>query len=149
MRSAGRRVSAAALFGAGSAVLLVGYVACAISTSMTGVLIGSVCAGLAFGLAQPIVQTWMTEVAGPEDRGVATSMGACAVFTGAAVSTSLVGGLADPGHFGLLVAIAAIVTVPVVIVGPVARRRYAPVLTRRQSAARAAASAPAGSRSSS
>ncbi|MFI9810031.1 MFS transporter [Streptomyces sp. NPDC052301] len=145
VRMAGRRVSAAALFGTGGAVLFLGYVACALSRSMAGVLVGSVGAGLAFALAQSIVQTWATEVAEPEDRGVATSLVACAVFTGAAVSTYLVSGLANKTHFGLLFTVAALVTAPVAIVGPVARARFSTALARQRAASgKADSPLPAG-----
>lgn len=124
VRTLALRLSSAALWGAGATLLLAGYLSCALSATMPGVLLGSVLAGLAFALVQSIVQTWATEVAQPADRGIATSMVACAVFTGAALSTWAVGGLASRDRFGLLFVIAAAVTVPVAVLGPIARARF-------------------------
>lgn len=131
VRTLGDRVSAATHFGVGSVLLGVGYLVCVPAQSMVTVLAGSVLSGLAFALVQSIVQTWGTEVAPPQVRGIATSLVASAVYTGAALSTFLVSGLADDKHFGTLFAIAAAVTLPVALVGPVARARFSASLAGR------------------
>jgi MFS family permease len=131
VRAVGTRVSVAALFGVGGVLLFLGYLACAWTQNLATVLAASLLSGLAYALVQSTVQTWATEVAEPQVRGIATSLVACAVFTGAAVSTALVKNFADATHFGLLFGIAALVTVPVALIGPVARARFAATLTRR------------------
>ncbi|WP_037606696.1 MFS transporter [Streptacidiphilus rugosus] len=142
VRALGQRVSAATLFAVGGVLLLAGYLACAYTQTLTTVLVASVLSGLAFALVQSIVQTWATEVAEPRARGIATSLVACAVFTGAALATELVKNYANKPHFGLLFAVAAVVTVPVAVIGPVARARFAAAF--QQQAASAPASAPVG-----
>ncbi|MFD9354011.1 MFS transporter [Streptomyces sp. NPDC060031] len=143
VRTLGDRVSAATHFGVGGALLCAGYLVCVPAQSMATVLAGSVLSGLAFALVQSIVQTWGTQVAPPQVRGIATSLVASAVYTGAALSTYLVSGLADEKHFGPLFAIAAAVTLPVALIGPVARARFATTLAQQQRTAGAVgASAP-------
>ncbi|MFK8907857.1 MFS transporter [Streptomyces sp. YS-3] len=132
VRVLGRRVPAATHVAVGSALLGLGYLVCVPTQSMLTVLTASVLSGLAFALVQSTVQTWGTEVAPPQVRGIATSLVACAVYTGAALSTYLVSGLADDKHFGTLFAIAAAVTLPVALVGPVARARFSASLALRQ-----------------
>jgi len=61
----------------------------------------------------------------PPVRGTAASLIACSVFTGAAVSTAVVGGLAGHGDFGALFGVAALVTFLVAVVGTLARARFA------------------------
>ncbi|MFJ5546427.1 MFS transporter [Streptomyces sp. NPDC093225] len=135
VRTFGDRVPAATHFAVGGALLFLGYLVCVPAQSMATVLVGSVLSGLAFALVQSIVQTWGTQVAPSQVRGIATSLVASAVYTGAALSTYLVSGLADEHSFGPLFAIAAAVTLPVALVGPVARARFVTVLARQQASA--------------
>ena len=66
---------------------------------------------------------WATEVV-PEARGTATSLYATGAFLGAALGTGATGGLAGSHQFGRLFLIAAWTTIPMVIVGGLARWRY-------------------------
>ncbi|MDH2428023.1 MFS transporter [Sphaerisporangium sp. TRM90804] len=124
MRFLDARVPAAALFGGGCALLFAGYLVPALSQSVPGLLAASLLSGAALAVAQSTLQAWVIEAAAPEVRGTAASLVASAVFTGAAIATAAVGGLAAAGEFGLLFGIAAAVTLPVLVVGVFARVRF-------------------------
>jgi MFS family permease len=126
VRASGGRVSAATLFGVGGALLCGGYLAAAEAQTVATILAASVLSGLAYAFVQSTVQTWATEVASPTVRGLATSLVACAVFTGAAAGSAAVGGLAADQHFTALFLIAAATTVPVAVVGAAGRARFEP-----------------------
>lgn len=118
------RTSQAAMFALGGTLLCAGFAVAAYSQSVAGILTASILAGMALSLGQSTIQTWGVELAAPGTLGTVASLVACAVFTGAAVGTAAVGGLADAGDFGTLFAIAAAVTLPVTVVGAVARARF-------------------------
>ena len=72
---------------------------------------------------QSTFQTWATDIV-PEARGTATSLFATAIFAGAALATAGAAGLASANRYSSLFVIAAIVTLPVLIAGSLARWRY-------------------------
>ena len=113
----------AALIATGGALLLVAYLAAAADQGPLSILIASAVIGLGYCFLHSTLQTWATEVA-PEARGTATSLFVTAVFTGAAVATAAVSGLANEQRYGLVFLVAAAVTVPVAVVGALARARY-------------------------
>lgn len=119
-------VTPAQLIGVGGLMLLLAYVSAAQGQEVANILSASVLLGLAFAFLHSTLQTWATEVA-PHARGTATSFFVTAVFTGAAIGTGAVSGIADAGRFGLLFGIAAVLTVPVVIVAFLARARFHPL----------------------
>ncbi|MEU5434614.1 MFS transporter [Streptomyces sp. NPDC020719] len=125
VRAVDARATGAGMFGWGTGLLFTGYLTAALTQSVAGILIASALAGLALAVGQSALQAWILEAAAPEVRGSATALIACSVFTGAAISTAAVGPLAGRGDFGLLFAIAATATVPVSIVGTLARMRFA------------------------
>jgi predicted MFS family arabinose efflux permease len=114
---------AAALIASGGALLLVAYLTAAADQGPVSILIASLVIGLGYCFLHSTLQTWATEVA-PEARGTATSLFVTAVFIGAAIGTAAVSGLADEQRYGLVFLIAAAITVPVAVVGAVARARY-------------------------
>lgn len=114
---------AEALIASGGALLLVAYLTAAADQGPVGILIASVVIGLGYCFLHSTLQTWATEVA-PEARGTATSLFVTAVFIGAAIGTAAVSGLADEQRYGLLFLVAGAITVPVAVVGAVARARY-------------------------
>ncbi|WHM35828.1 MFS transporter [Streptomyces sp. BPTC-684] len=125
VRAVDARATGAGMFGWGTGLLFIGYLTAAFTQSIAGILIASALAGLALAVGQSALQAWILEAAAPEARGSATALIACSVFTGAAISTAAVGPLAGRGDFGLLFGIAAAATVPVAIVGTLARARFA------------------------
>ena len=118
-----RRTPAALILGGGAALLLIGYLTAAAMQNVVGILAASVLAGGAYAFMQSTFQTWATDVV-PEARGTATSLFATAIFAGAALATSGVAGLASANRYATLFLIAAFVTLPVLIVGSLARWRY-------------------------
>lgn len=118
-----RRTPAALILAGGAAMLMVGYLVAGSTQSVTAILAASVLAGGAYAFMQSTFQTWATDVV-PQARGTATALFATAIFTGAALATSGVAGLASGNRYSTLFVIAALVTLPVLIVGSVARWRY-------------------------
>jgi predicted MFS family arabinose efflux permease len=118
-----RRTPAALILAGGAAMLIIGYLVAGSTQTVAAILTASVLAGGAYAFMQSTFQTWATDVV-PEARGTATALFATAIFTGAALATSGVAGLASANHYSTLFLIAALVTLPVLIVGSVARWRY-------------------------
>jgi len=124
VRAVHTRVSAAAMFGVGTALLTLGYAAAAYSQGIPSILVASVLSGMALSTAQSTIQDWTIAAAPVQVRGTAASLIACAVFTGGAVSTAAVSGFAADGRFGVLFAVAAMVTAPIAVVGTFARYAF-------------------------
>jgi len=122
-RYVARRMPAALILAAGAAMLLIGYLVAAATQNVPAILIASVLAGGAYAFMQSTFQTWATDVV-PEARATAASLFATAIFGGAALATSGVAGLASAHRFANLFTIAAIVTLPVLIIGALGRWRY-------------------------
>lgn len=122
-RFVARRTPAALILAGGAALLLIGYLVAAVAQTVPTILLASVLAGGAYAFMQSTFQTWATDVV-PEARATATSLFATAIFGGAALATSGVAGLAGAHRYSNLFTIAAIVTLPVLIVGSLARWRY-------------------------
>ena len=114
---------AEALIGSGGTLLLVAYLTAAADQGPVGILIASVVIGLGYCFLHSTLQRWATEVA-PEARGTATSLFVTAVFVGAAIGTAAVSGLADEQRYTLVFLVAGAISVPVAVVGAVARARY-------------------------
>lgn len=117
---------AAALIATGGALLLGAYLTAAADQGALSILVASVVIGIGYCFLHSTLQTWATEVA-PDARGTATSLFVTAVFTGAAIATAAVGGLAEDERYGLVFLVAAAVTVPVALGGTFARARYGAV----------------------
>jgi len=118
-----RRAPAALILAGGAALLMIGYLIAGVTQGVAAILAASVLAGGAYAFMQSTFQTWATDVV-PEARGTATSLFATAIFAGAALATSGVAGLASANQYSTLFVIAALVTLPVLIVGSLARWRY-------------------------
>jgi predicted MFS family arabinose efflux permease len=118
-----RRVPAALILAGGAALLMIGYLIAGATQSVAAILAASILAGGAYAFMQSTFQTWATDVV-PEARGTATSLFATAIFAGAALATSGVAGLASANNYSTLFVIAALVTLPVLVIGSLARWRY-------------------------
>lgn len=118
-----RRLPAALILAGGAALLTSGYLIAGATQNVAGILAASVLAGAAYAFMQSTFQTWATDVV-PEARGTATSLFATAIFAGAALATSEVAGLASANRYSTLFVIAAMVTLPVLVIGSLARWRY-------------------------
>jgi predicted MFS family arabinose efflux permease len=122
-RYVARGLRAPLILAGGATMLLVGYLVAAAVQSVPAILLASVLAGGAYAFMQSTFQTWATDVV-PEARATATSLFATAIFTGAALATSGVAGLASAHRYRNLFIIAAVVTVPVLVIGTLGRWRY-------------------------
>ena len=118
-----RRTPAALILAGGATMLLIGYAIAGATQSVGTILAASLLAGGAYAFMQSTFQTWATDVV-PEARRTATALFATAIFTGAALATSAVAGLASANRYSPLFVIAALVTMPVLIFGSLARWRY-------------------------
>jgi predicted MFS family arabinose efflux permease len=110
----------------GGILLALAYLVVAPEQAVANVLVASVLIGAAFAFLHSTLQTWATEVA-PEARGTAVSLFVTGVFTGAAIGTASVSGLAGEQRYGVLFLIAALVTVPVATVAALGRARFSRV----------------------
>jgi predicted MFS family arabinose efflux permease len=122
-RYVARRAPAAIILALGAGMLLIGYVIAGLSQSVAPILAASVLAGGAYAFMQSTFQTWATDVV-PEARGTATALFATAIFTGAALATAAVAGLAGANRYGILFMIAAVAMLPLLIIASLARWRY-------------------------
>lgn len=122
-RAIAQRASPAAILAIGAVMLLLGYLIAAANQGVAPILAASLLAGGAYALMHSTFQTWFTDVA-PEARGTSTTLFAMALFGGAALATAGAAGLAGAHSYGVLFAIAAALTVPVLLVGTLARARY-------------------------
>jgi len=118
-----RRIPAALILAGGAAMLVLGYLIAGAAQSVAAILTASILAGGAYTFMQSTFQTWATDIV-PEARGTATSLFATAIFAGAALATAGAAGLASANRYSSLFVIAAIVTLPVLIAGSLARWRY-------------------------
>ncbi|TMF95096.1 MAG: MFS transporter [Chloroflexi bacterium] len=118
-----QRTPAALILAGGATMLLIGYAIAGATQTVVTILAASLLAGGAYAFMQSTFQTWATDVV-PEARGTATALFATAIFTGAALATSAVAGLASANRYSTLFMIAALVTLPVLIFGSLARWRY-------------------------
>jgi predicted MFS family arabinose efflux permease len=122
-RLVARRVSVPIILAGGASMLTLGFAIAALGQNLGSILTASVLAGGAYVFMQSTFQTWATDVV-PQARGTSAALFATAIFTGAAVATSAVAGLASAQHYSVLFTIAAIATLPVLVVGSVGRWRY-------------------------
>jgi len=107
----------------GGALLAAGYAAGALGQNLLGVSLAAVFVGGGFAFMHSTLQTWATEVV-PEARATVISLFAAALFTGSGLATSAAAPLAEDGSFGLLFALAALIALPLGLLGGLARRRY-------------------------
>jgi len=112
-----------ALLFMGGALLAAGYAAGAVEQNLVGISLAAVFVGGGFAFMHSTLQTWATEVV-PEARATVISLFAAALFTGSGLATSAAAPLAEDGLFSFLFAIAALIAIPLGLLGGLARRRY-------------------------
>lgn len=110
------------LVGGGMAVLA--YVVMVISHGAVAVVIGTVLLGGGWAFMHSTLQTWATDMA-PGYRATAVSLFATLLFTGSAVGAAVFGPMVDAGSFTAMFAITLAVSVPLVAIATLGRRRYA------------------------
>lgn len=110
------------LIGGGMAV--VAYAVMVVSHGAVGVVIGTVLLGGGWAFMHSTLQTWATDMA-PGYRAMAVSLFATMLFTGSAVGAAVFGPMVDAGGFTAMFAITLAVSVPLVAIATLGRRRYA------------------------
>jgi predicted MFS family arabinose efflux permease len=119
-----RRIAIPVILAGGATMLVLAYVIASALQTLPTILLASVLTGGAYAFMQSTFQTWATDIV-PEARGTSTALFATTIFTGAALATAAVAGLASAHQYALLFAIAAAATIPVLIGGTLGRWRYA------------------------
>jgi len=124
VKQAAPRVPAAALIGLGGGMLGIGYAIAALNQGVAGILVASALAGAAYAFMHSTLQAWATDVV-PEARGTATALFVTGAFAGAAIGAAAVAGLAGAHRYAVLFLVAALICIPVTVLGSFARSRYA------------------------
>ena len=123
VKTAASRFGRYALILIGGALLTLGYAAGALDLHLPGTALAAIFIGGGFAFMHSTLQTWATEVV-PEARASVISFFAAALFTGSAVATAAAAPLAEARSFGLLFGVAALIAVPLGLLGGFARFRY-------------------------
>jgi predicted MFS family arabinose efflux permease len=117
------RVPAWVPMGIGGAMAVTGYLAAAFDQHAAAILVASILIGGCYSIFHSTMQAWATEIA-PEVRGTAAALFVTSAFTGGAIGSGLGALFAQAHQFRTLFALAAALSVPVVITAAVARSRY-------------------------
>jgi predicted MFS family arabinose efflux permease len=124
LKRASDRLGKGALISLGGVLLALGYAAGALSQSLASISLAACLVGGGFAFMHSTLQTWATEVV-PEARATVISFFAAALFVGSGLATTAAAPLAEESAFGTLFALAALVALPLGLLGGLARRRYA------------------------
>lgn len=119
----GSSLSAATLVAVGGGLVLGGYLVAVPEQAVANILAASLLIGFGYCFMHSTLQNWATEVV-PEARGTAVTLFVTGVFTGAAIGTAALSGLAGAQRYTALFAVAAAVTLPVALVVAWSRARY-------------------------
>jgi predicted MFS family arabinose efflux permease len=118
-----QRLHASRLIALGAAAALLACLVLAVSRDPLVAVVVAVLLGLAWTSMHSSLQTWATEVA-PQARAVMVSLFAGCLFVGSAGSAVAVAGLAQDGRYGVVFLLAAVLTVPLGLVGTWTRARW-------------------------
>jgi predicted MFS family arabinose efflux permease len=125
-----RRVPPARLIAAGATAAVAGCTVAAVSTSPAPALLACTLLGIAWASMHSTLQTWATDVV-PSARATAVSLFAGSLFAGSAASAALAAGPASQGRWTVIFLFGALLTVPLGVVGSVARSGWHTAQTRR------------------
>ncbi|MFC9898340.1 MFS transporter [Nocardia sp. NPDC127579] len=118
-----RRLPVTALMGIGGAQMCLGYVVAALRVDPLTVTVTALLLGGGWAFLHSSLQTWSTEV-DPAARGTVVSLFAGALFLGSAAATAIAAPAAQYGHYTVLFAGAALLTVPLTVLSVLGRRRW-------------------------
>lgn len=110
------------LIGGGMAVFA--YVVMVISQGAVAIVLGAMLLGGGWAFMHSTLQTWATDMA-PGYRAMAVSLFATNLFIGSAIGAAVFGPMVDAGSFTAMFACTLAVSVPLVAIATVGRRRYA------------------------
>jgi predicted MFS family arabinose efflux permease len=115
----------------GGAMGLAGYLVAAIDQHAVAILVASLLIGGLYAVFHSTMQVWATDIA-PEARGTAAALFVTGAFMGGAVGTGLGAFFAQQHQYGQLFLVAALLSVPVVILAALTRARYPGTLLTAQ-----------------
>jgi predicted MFS family arabinose efflux permease len=118
------RLGKGALITAGGTLLALGYTMGALSQNLLSISLAACFVGGGFAFMHSTLQTWATEVI-PEARATVISFFAAALFVGSGLATTAAAPLAEESAFTTLFTLAALVALPLGLLGGLARQRYA------------------------
>lgn len=113
------------LLAAGGVMMCAGFVVAAMNQSVVGIGIAAILLGGGWSFMHSSLQTWATTLV-PAARGTAVALFVAALFIGSAIGSALGAPLAERAAYGELFTLAALMTVPLTLVGSLARRRFVP-----------------------
>jgi MFS family permease len=108
----------------GASAAVAACVVGAVSTEIAAGVVMALLLGVAWAFMHSSFQTWATQVV-PAARAAAVSLFAGFLFVGSALGALLTGGLAEAGRYQTVFLLAAVVAVPLGILGTVGRARWA------------------------
>ena len=113
------------LIAMGGVAAVAGCLVAGVSQETTVVAVVAVLLGLAWSAMHSSLQTWATQVL-PHARATIVSLFAGALFAGSAVASALLAGPAGRNEFGAAFGWAAVIAVPLTVVGAGFRARWHP-----------------------
>ncbi len=119
-----KKAAPAMLILVGGSMAVFAYVLLVVEHGAVAVVVACVLLGGGWAFMHSTLQTWATDMA-PGYRATAVSLFATMLFTGSAVGAAVYGPMIDGGRFGTMFAITLAVSVPLVVVATLGRRRYA------------------------
>lgn len=119
-----RTMAPARLIAIGGGLAVLAYFLLVLSHGAVVVVVATVLLGGGWAFMHSTMQTWATDMA-PGYRATAISLFATMLFTGSAVGAAAFGPMVDAGSFTVMFAITLALSVPLVVIAVVGRRRYA------------------------
>ena len=107
----------------GGGMLCLGYLVAALDQHVPAIFVASVMIGGCYALMHSGLQAWATDIA-PAARGISTALFVTCAFTGGAIGSAAGSVLAQAHDYRLLFLGALALSLPVVLVGVLARSRY-------------------------
>jgi predicted MFS family arabinose efflux permease len=117
------RIAPATLILVGGVAAVLAYVLLVLDHSAVSVVVATALLGGGWAFMHSTMQTWATDMA-PGYRATAVSLFATMLFTGSAIGAAIFGPLVDAGAFTTMFASTLVVSVPLVVVATLGRRRY-------------------------
>jgi YNFM family putative membrane transporter len=119
-----RTTAPARLILIGGVQTVAAYAVLTVDHGVVPVIIGLILLGAGWAFLHSTMQTWATDAA-PEARATSVSLFVTMLFCGSAVAAALEGPLVGGGHFQLMFAVTLAMSVPLVVIATIGRRRYA------------------------
>nr|WP_275941199.1 MFS transporter [Planosporangium flavigriseum] len=118
-----RHVSPVKLIAMGGAAALVACICAAISQKPLNAAVATALIGMAWVFLHSTLQTWATEVL-PSARPTVVALFGSGLFVGSALAAVLVAGFAETNRYGDIFLLAAILTVPLSVLGSRGRAKW-------------------------